>query len=59
MAKSQREQETKPLGGRTSAAKRKERTFMGIRIIDPVVKPKGATVREIRKAVEMVRSKYR
>jgi hypothetical protein len=59
MAKSQREQETKHLGGRTSATKRKERTFMGIRIIDPVVKPKGATVREIRKAVEMVRSKHR
>jgi hypothetical protein len=33
--------------------------FMGIRIVDPVVKPKGATVREIRAAVEKVRSKHR
>ena len=33
--------------------------FMGIRIVDPVVKPKGATVREIRNAVEKVRSKHR
>ena len=33
------------------------RTFMGIRIVDPVVKPQGTTVKKIREAVEMARLK--
>jgi hypothetical protein len=39
----------------SKAAKRlKYGTFMGVRIADPPVKPRGITVREIRRAVATV-----
>jgi hypothetical protein len=39
----------------TKVAKRdKDGTFMGIRIADPPVKPRGVTVQQIRRAVETV-----
>jgi len=41
---------------RASKAKKKGKygTFMGVRIADPPVKPRGITVREIRRAVAKV-----
>ena len=39
----------------SKAAKRvKYGTFMGVRIADPPVKPRGVTVQQIRRAVEAV-----
>ena len=44
----------KPARGKKAAKKVKYGTFMGIRIVDPPVKPRGITVQEIRRAVEAV-----
>lgn len=48
----------KRTGGKISkaskVAKSDDGTFMGIRIADPAVKPRGITVREIRRAVAKV-----
>ncbi len=40
--------------GKVLKAKRSEGRFMGVRIADPPVKPRGTTVREIRRAVATV-----
>ena len=39
---------------RKYAKRAKDGSFMGIRIADPAVKPRGTTVREIRRAVAKV-----
>jgi len=39
---------------RKDAKRREDGSFMGIRIADPAVKPRGTTVREIRRAVAKV-----
>jgi hypothetical protein len=45
---------SKPSNSGKAAKSRKGGTFMGIRIVDPPVRPRGATVREIRRAVATV-----
>lgn len=44
----------RPARGKKAAKKAKQGTFMGIRIADPPVKPRGITVQQIRRAVEAV-----
>jgi hypothetical protein len=58
MAKTQKRHEKREATG-SDVARRRAGPFKGIKIVDPVVKPKSATVREIRLAVEKARSKHR
>ena len=46
--------EKKPSGKRAAAS---SGTFMGIRIADPAVKPRGTTVKKIREAVAATRAR--
>ncbi len=51
---SEKKQSDKTPKARKDAKRGKGGSFMGIRIADPAVKPRGTTVREIRRAVAKV-----
>jgi hypothetical protein len=48
-----------PMEKRSEPMHRDAGTFRGIKIVDPPVKPRGVTVKEIRDAVELARGKNR
>jgi hypothetical protein len=54
MAKTKGRAGKAPKQGKTVVKSGKDGRFMGVRIADPAVKPRGTTVKEIRRAVASV-----
>lgn len=57
MSKKAHSEPAKKSGKHSETVSHTDGSFMGIRIADPAVKPKGTTVRQIRKAVAAVARK--